>query len=145
MITVEGNGSDDCHIRVWSRDSYYQDAWLSSHPGTFIKNKIFGGKKPPQFNKCTEDQIKRGRLVEHNDCGYNGSKNWWVNSNVPYPYPTDSKWHWIFVNPATDTELLDIKGKPSREGNPLSEFYSLLDGFYNPEGSKGTANSTETR
>lgn len=145
MITVEGNGSDDYHIRVWTRDSYYQDAWLSSHPGTYIKKRIFGGNKPPPFNKCTEDQIRSGRLVEHNDCGYNGSKKWWVNSNVPYPYPTDSKWHWIFVNPATETELLDIKGNPSREGNPLPEFYSMLDGFYNPEGSKGTGNSTETR
>ena len=142
IITFEGNGGQDCSLRVWPRDTYYGDAWRISHKDGHVQSKIFNKGPILDFKDCTEAQIKKGRLLEHNHCGYAGGL--WKNTVIP-PYPTDSKWHWVFANPATETELLDIKGKPSREGNPLPEIYSLLDGFYNPEGSKGIVNSSAVR
>jgi hypothetical protein len=145
IITIEGNGGQDYSLRVWPRDNYYQDAWRISHKEGYVKDKIFDGNDVPSLKNCTDDQIKRGRLLPVGTCHYSRDDAKWGGVKVPFPYPTDSPWHWIFLNPATDTELLDIKGKPSREGNPLPEIYSLLDGFYNPEGSKGTANSSAVR
>ena len=61
---------------------------------------------------------------------------------APLPFPTKSKWHELFVNPALN-ENLEWTKKPSRDGNPLIELKSLLNGFYNPTGTKGADFETE--
>lgn len=144
IILLEGNASDDYHIRVWPRDTYYQDAWRTSHEASYVKQNIFGGNGIADYKKCTDEQIRKGRKLKQNGCGTTGTADYpWSKTNRP-SFPTDSNWHWTFVNPSTETELLDIKGKPSRDGNPLPEIYTLLDGFYNPAGSKGAGNDSKT-
>ena len=65
-----------------------------------------------------------------------------ANKVAPLPFPTKSKWHELFVNPALN-ENLEWTKKPSRDGNPLIELKSLLNGFYNPTGTKGADFETE--
>lgn len=145
IITIEGNGGQDCSIRVWPRDTYYQDAWRISHREGWVEEKM-GWKSIHAIDDVTEKEFKKGRQLDHGICGYHDNKDkdakWW-NVKIPFPYPTDSKWHWLFLNPSISNDAFsEIKGKPSREGNPLPELYSLLDGFYNREGSGGKLNSS---
>lgn len=116
IITIEGNTSDDYRINVHKRNKYYGGLWKHAFPN-------------PQTSKN----------AKQNDCGVE-NKPW---DGVRPPWPSDQKspnenshWHFIFVNPTISKNVVWTE-KPSYDGDPREVINKMLNGFYNPGGSKG--------